>query len=390
MISKNHAALSVFFVVTQIGAWTGCNAIIGNGYGVDDPEAAGDGSPSTDDDGSTAADALADGATDMDGTTTMDGGAVDAFRSDGEVLDTGVDSGCPDNLCPTKLAVATGPQRIALSAAGVYWVTATSVHYVDLALSVSNLALAGVVGTGLKRGLTVAGGVPYVTNPDAAGHGAGQCPAGLGGGCTAFVGSAGFASSVTTDGTNIYVGIFDDGSTAHGGGIWRTALNGTSAAPYTLMTDKVLDVQIIAGPVTYFRTSTGVLFDTISTAPASAASLGTELPLAFVVHGGKLIVATNGNALRICGLAPSCTLLPLQNTSAPPTAVIADDTYIYWAEGTTNGSIHRCDFSGCANSKVIAVGQSSPNDLATDGTYVYWSNFGSGTVADGAIMKRLR
>ncbi len=386
-LSKRHTSLCVLFVITQIGAGAGCNAILGNGYGVDDLEGS-DGAPPTSEDGSTPGDAaLADGTTSADGMITMDGGAGDgSIGVDGSFID----SGCPDNLCPEKLAVATAPQRIAVSGGGVYWVSATSVNYVSPLSTVTNLALAGTIGPGLKRGLTVNAGVPYVTNPDAAGHGAAQCPAGVGSACTPFIGSAGFASNVATDGTNLYVGIFDDGSTAHGGGVWRTALNGTSATPYTAMTDKVLDLQIIAGPVTYFRTSTAVLFNTISTAPASAANLAGELPVAFYVHAGKLIIGTSANVIRQCGLTPSCSLVNFQNTAAAPTAVIADDNYIYWAEGTTGGSIHRCDFIDCGNPKVIAVGQASPNYLALDNTYVYWSNFGGGTLPDGAIVRHPR
>ena len=84
---------------------TGCNAILGNGYGVDDSVGSGE-SP----DG-TAVDALVDGTSGGDG----DGGAGgDGTVGDGSTRDANADgAGCPNGACPTTLTEAVGPQRLA-------------------------------------------------------------------------------------------------------------------------------------------------------------------------------------------------------------------------------------------------------------------------------------
>jgi hypothetical protein len=384
-ISKHQARLSVLFVVTQIGAWTGCNAILGNGYGVDDLEAT-DGSPSAE--GSVDDGGVLDGTTSADGSLLMDGSVLDGSKSDGSPLP---DSGCPNNVCPTMLASAPGAQRLAVSSAAAYWVTATSADRVDLVSGLVTLPLnlTGTISGSQRRGIAVSPstGIPYVTSPDAIGRGIGKCSLTMSDCSTTFVGSAGFTSSIAIDATSVYVGIYDDGS-GLAGGIYQAAPDGSSVVAY-LTNEHVLDLQVV-GSVTYYRTSAGIRYVTApSGTPAQAAGLAGDGAIAFVVHQSKLVVVTTNRNIRECTLSSNiCTTAAVQlGTAALPTAVAADDNYIYWAEGTTSGSISRCDFPLCGNPTLLADGQATPVDIALDATTIYWANSGGATPSAGAIMK---
>ena len=380
MLRKLDVRLVLVFVLSQVGVWTGCNAILGNGYGAFDETAGNGASP----EGSAEGDALVGGGDGgpggNDGTAPGDGSA-----GDGNIGDA---AGCPRGICPTMLTAATGPQRIAVGMTDVYWSSAVGVGRVGQdGTGSKTLDLGGAIGATLKRGVAVSpGGVPYVTVVT---RGAAKCATDLSGCGVGFIGSAGDSSSVAVDASKVYVGIFDDQSGSMLGGIWQTDLNGASPLPYTMMTDKVLDLRI-AGAYTFYRTAGAIQADSRTTAPFFAASLGGQVPVAFDVTNPMLVIATANKHLLTCVMSPPATCAPnvVQITASVPSAVIFDGTHIIWAEeGVSNGSIHRCDFPDCLAPELLAEGQASPSDLAVLGSSIYWANHGDGAGAGGAIMK---
>lgn len=377
----NRRRPGLAFVLALVAAPMGCNAILDNGYGVDDTAA-------TLPDGSSAGDALVDGGTAVgdaptgtDGSVARDGSLVDAKLPDGAT--------CLNGVCPTVVTNVVGPQRIEPSTTGVYWASLAGIGRVDFdGNNVKTFAVAQAVGPNLKRGIATdpGGTAAYFTMPGS-GKGAAKCTSDLSNCSTTFVGSAGSASSIAVDATNVYLGIFDSGSGVAGG---IFLYDGASSSAYTMMTDKVLDLQIV-GSRTYFRTAAAIRANTPTTAPASVVTLNGEPTLSFVVSGSNVFVGTTMKHIQSCAitLPAACTGSVVMITSSPPTAITADATRLYWVEAEA-GTVHRCDVADCSNTDtLLADGQASPNAIALsrDGATIYWANYGNAAGAGGAIMK---
>jgi hypothetical protein len=377
-----RSKVALLFVASQLGVWTGCNAILGNGYGAFD-ESAVSGNP----DGGPEGDALVgggEGGPGTDGAAMGDGaGGGDGSLPDGTLPDGGT---CPRKICPKQLTDADGAQRIALGAGVVYWTTATSVGRVafDGTGAKTQTVVGGPIVSTLRRGIAVQAGTPYVTVGD---RGAAKCTAALSDGCmnTPFIGSAvgAVASSLAVDTMKVYIGVFVDSTPMHGG-LWQTDLNGNSPMTYTNSIDQVLDVRFVT-PTLYFRTATGIKFVSVITGmPSSAATLANN-PVAFDVQGSTLVVATKMNELVVCATSPmvDCATTSLQTRGVPTSAIVVDGTAMIWAEG---GTIYRAPLTGGVIPDVLAEGQASPGDLAVDQTTIFWANHGNATGVGGSIM----
>lgn len=370
-------------VVLGLGVSVGCNAILGNGYGVDDSVGAGeDGGPGGNGEGGPNSEGGGGG----DGSTTGDGAVTrDGSLNDGRAPDGGT---CPGGECPVLLHSVDGAQRLAIGATGVYWASLTGIGRVDFdGTNPLTYAITQAVGANLKRGIAVTGTYAYATMPGG-GKGATKCPTDLSA-CDpiGFIGSAGAVSSIAADAAHAYVGVFDD-QVGGAGGIWQTPPAGAPASAYTMMTDKVLDLQIV-GTTTYFRTSTAVRANTLTTAPNNVVNLGAEAPLAFVIAGANVYVATDMKHIQVCTLSPpmACTGSVKAITTEAPTALAADATHLYWAEAA-GGTLHRCDLPSCTNVLLLAENQAAPSDIVLDATSVYWADFGTGaTGVGGGVLK---
>lgn len=383
-LARLDVKLVLLFVLSQLGVWTGCNAILGNGYGAFD-ESAGGGPGS---EGGPESDALVsgEGGPGADGQGMGDGaGGGDGSTVDGSTVDGG---SCPRMMCPTKLADAPGAQRIALGTLFVYWTTATDIGRVALDGSgaMSRGVIGGTITTNLKRGIAVQGGIPYVTVGD---RGAAKCTAALSDSCTntPFIGAgvAAVASSLAVDASKVYIGVFVDSTPGHGG-LWQTDLAGGSLAVYTQPLEQVLGLRVV-GSTAYYQTSTEVRYVSSLMGPtAAAADLTSNPPVAFDIKGSDLVIATTTNQLRVCPSSPTtnCNAMPVQLRGAAISAVIVDGPNMIWAEG---GSIYRASLIAGAVVELLAEGQASPGDLAIDTSSIYWANHGDMAGAGGAIMK---
>ncbi len=372
------------FIATQVLAGAGCNALLGNGYGVDDGTNGGlgpDGGPGEDD-------ALVNGG---EGGPGGEGGGPgdDAMTTvDGSTLDANVDAaGCPTGFCPTVLTAAVGPQRIAVGATAIYWSTATGIGRMNIDGSgvPTTMTVGAPIKPTLKRGVALSpAGIPYVTVTD---RGAAVCDANLMacGSNGVFVGSAGDASSIAADSTKVYVGVFDDGSTH--GGIWQTTLSGTAPQPYTSALYNVEDLRVVA-TTTYFMAGAGVYFAPSRTSTSvSAANLGGELATVFDVSGQDLVVATQAGSIRVCTSSPQlmCPTITIQTRSKTITAIALDGAQMIWAEVDMNGlgSIYRSTLNAGAAVDRLADTQGAAIAIAVDAKNIYWAIAGAG----GAIIK---
>lgn len=66
--------------------------------------------------------------------------------------------------------------------------------------------------------------------------------------------------------------------------------------------------------------------------------------------------------------------------------LVATGGSLYWVDEAT--SVWTCRISNCAGTATsVANGQGTPERIATDGTYVYWTNYGTGTTTSGSVLK---
>ena len=385
--TRRGVRLAMLFAASQIALWTGCNAILGNGYGAFDESAVGPGGPGGE--GGSGDDALGaegggpggEGGPGTDGNAGNDGNVIDGSTGDG--------SGCPRMICPQQLVSTVGVQRIAVGAF-VYWTTATAIDRVNLDGTGQLQPVAvqgGTIVPALTRRIALQGGIPYVT---AGARGAAKCAADLSI-CTnsGFLGaSVNTTSGIAVDSARVYIGSNDDGS--GGGGLYQTDLSGGSAVPYTnTLTDKMFDVRVANG-VAYYQTSTDIKFvSVLSGTPANAVPSSMDLPVTFAVSAKDLVVATAGHVLRYCSTSPvaNCSTATLQARAADITAVILDGTNVIWAEGGAAGAIYRAPLTVGGPVELLADNQANPVDLAVDSTAIYWANTGNAVAGSAGIMK---
>ena len=85
-----------------------------------------------------------------------------------------------------------------------------------------------------------------------------------------------------------------------------------------------------------------------------------------------------------------CPLIVLANSQISPDGVAVDDQYVFWTNagssqlGYTDGSVHRASNVDGSNPMAIAVAQNSPSSIALDTADVYWCNYGTGDIVMSA------
>ena len=83
------------------------------------------------------------------------------------------------------------------------------------------------------------------------------------------------------------------------------------------------------------------------------------------------IVQQGPSNLRV---ASDGTVTPL-GPALSSSNIVFDDTYAYWADGTTVGTIMKAPKAGGGTAIVIAR-DTSPNAIAIDAHAIYWSDLG--------------
>jgi hypothetical protein len=100
-------------------------------------------------------------------------------------------------------------------------------------------------------------------------------------------------------------------------------------------------------------------------------AVGTEGTYAFMTSDTDAIYFAEGSAsnLRIASNGTVTTLGPTVSSSY----IVYDDTFAYWADMTSVGSIMQAPKAGGGPATVLAQ-DTNPTAIAVDATSVYWSD----------------
>ncbi len=334
--------------------------------GTPDPDAGGVGGSTTTTTTSTASASMSTSSSGGAGSTTGAGGASTSSGSgnssgsggtinpgcSGSALDCS-DCACPDGGCDVvPLATgadADGPRDIAISSEGVFWIDQ---------------------GGGRIMGILAPGGAPQLlakaTSPTAlavassrmvyvAQDGLWTC---LLPSCDAtkshLAGSIapGSVQSVAYDGQLVYWA--DRGDNVNtGNGEIRRCDPASCGAPVLIADQQLLakGLFLTASSLFWMAQGNGQFNGTIHKSPRTAA--------------GETVITA---ALLL------------------PTGLAADDTYVYWTQGTASGAVLRCDHTqGYCQTPVNVAPQAGapglPLDLAIAGGRLYWNENGKGTIS---------
>jgi hypothetical protein len=144
----------------------------------------------------------------------------------------------------------------------------------------------------------------------------------------------------------------------------------------------------------YDNASAGQGVMTLSTSggnPASFASgstveqvLTTASGVFFSINGSK---TTNDGAIGRCDLDGS-NCAAFAPARPFPRGITSDGTSLYWTDfgvagdaAASNGAVLRCPLTGCgANPTVLASGQGGPLGIVVDSQAIYWANAGTGSI----------
>ena len=180
---------------------------------------------------------------------------------------------------------------------------------------------------------------------------------------------------VRTDGQSLYW------TNAGNGTVMKLVLNTGVSVPTRI-------AQNLSRPTALALSASDVVF--------SDSTAGNVMHVAKTGLGGASSLASGQNGPRGVGVDPSGVVWADANsglimhlasggspasiaTGQTPSGIATDGTYVWWSNTIQQGSIQRVPIGGGAP-VFRAVNQSVPLRLAVDGTYVFWLNLGNGTV----------
>jgi hypothetical protein len=156
-------------------------------------------------------------------------------------------------------------------------------------------------------------------------------------------------------------------------------------------------IALTSGSIYWTDSSGDIAFAPIgnSTTNFDYLSVGDDLgPLYGLVVVGNALYYTDYHNADI-GMVPIVGNLPVivTTTNANPYGLATDygpnaspPFHLYWTtQGGDAGSVQALTLGGDAGPLTLASDQAGPQGIATDGTYVYWTNFDGGTVMGAPV-----
>jgi hypothetical protein len=117
---------------------------------------------------------------------------------------------------------------------------------------------------------------------------------------------------------------------------------------------------------------------------ASNTPCGSSGSGAIAINGIKAYIAGNSNIYAVSLSGGGAVGLANNYPQNSPTGIAIDGSYVYWTNFQT-GTVMRVDLNGSTAPLQLSSGQTYPSAMAIDGTYLYWVNYNS----PGAVMKML-
>lgn len=121
-------------------------------------------------------------------------------------------------------------------------------------------------------------------------------------------------------------------------------------------------------------------------APGAADDFGVGWADCAVLPSGTLVVGAPAQAGFIDEFPPGATVESrfAYGTASVVALAVTRSGGIAWT--TTNGWVYACGSTCNNNPTTIAAAQATPSGIATDGTTVYWTNLGDGTIASSPFF----
>jgi hypothetical protein len=285
---------------------------------------------------------------------------------------------------PVILATGESPVVLAVDDTYVYWENSTdAVLDCPVAGCPGNiptiLAFNGS-GYGLEA-MTVGLGTAFYLSSSSSidsctGGGCGLAPSDYYGGSTIDSGYyyGAYYTSIISDSANAY---FLDGTN-----VYSCPLGTSCSSPTTLYTSSgayITTLAVSASEVFFVRQ--GSVYDTLLAVPIGG---GTSRAVCVtsslggvegMVAGGSYIYFTTYNApLSIvqCPIAGGKALVYAKDVA--PYGLAADDSYLYWTNNTTSGTVKACALgASCTTASTVASGQPYPQAIAVNSTSIFWA-----------------
>jgi hypothetical protein len=124
-----------------------------------------------------------------------------------------------------------------------------------------------------------------------------------------------------------------------------------------------------------------VLYCPLSSSSCSpGTAMNVTLPTFAYSDGAFLWVAATGSGSSMgtiskCMVGSNCGGSPttIGAGQSNPESIVTDDSYVYWTN-LNSGQVIRCAIGGCQGTPTILANVSGPHDIAGDATAIYWAD----------------
>jgi hypothetical protein len=309
------------------------------------------------------------------GDGRVDANAGEASVGDGGQRDGAFGCGVPPCTPVLLLSEDAGfaPRRLAQDDTYLYW-TQLSGGLVGRTHKVTGQTTRFFQGGNQAQGIaTDDAAVYWVAQPPASVN---RCPrSGCDGGATRLSSSGEVSRAIALDDRNVY---WTDDITLTVRSVPKTGGDGGSTTLW--QSDAAIPLQIAAdGQRVYVTADNGLVYvlgvdggviTTLGTA-------GTTTALGIAQDDRAIYWVITGFGDGVVDTAPKANLaaVPLASSQSGPNDIASDGTNIYWINfgtGGLTGSVMTCPIASCATPTVLARGLPPPLALVVDNTSVYW------------------